>query len=88
MFGVCFFVKEKFVLRMDRIKQFELERDKKFYNIMSLEVFDHLDPKTELKIRHEDLKFKQKLDNWNTTPVYMRDPEAEDPNEDTTPKGG
>lgn len=42
---------------MDHIQKLSLEREKKFLNIMTLEIFDHLDPKRELKINCEERNY-------------------------------
>lgn len=54
---------------MDYIQKLHLEREKKFYNIMSLEIYDILDPKREVKIKHEDMKYKKWLLNYDPEKV-------------------
>ena len=55
---------------MDKLREFELEREKRMYNLMSFELFDLLDPKREMKVLHEDLKYLNEIKNLDTTPLY------------------
>ena len=57
---------------MDEIRRMQSEREKAFYNLMSLEVFDLLDPKREVKVMLDDIERGKLIENWDTTPVYLQ----------------
>jgi hypothetical protein len=51
---------------MDKLREFHSEREKRMYNLMSYELFDLLDPKREMKIMNEDLRYFQELEDLPT----------------------
>lgn len=50
---------------MDHIQKTTFRKRKKFYNIMSLEIYDILDPKREVKVKHEDMEYKNWLNKFS-----------------------